>query len=374
MKKIVTMAAILIAIAIGVVCIKNQSAADNSPARPILRIGVINPVTGPLSEYGKKMQNAMIMAAEEINASQEHIWGVELIFEDAKALPKDTVMAFQRLKRENVDALIVTGDLSAATIQAMIDDFGKPTLAVASAHDIPLQSKWMFRCSLPVTLGSDVLAKYAATLSTDSIGVLYIKCQTGEDAARAFKERCVENGMKIALTESFDMSASDTRAQITKILSEKPSLVYVFGFGPGYVSALNNLKEQLFEGQILTHYEVTSEQDNIVEHGDGIIYSDIEFGKGSDNTASQRYCEVYREKYGVDSDVLSAFTYEAVRLLNMAAETHMSSEAQQLRESLLEIKDYSAVTGRMAFDDNGEILLKMLIRKKLKNGSEVIAR
>ena len=70
----------------------NHRETDDS----VVRVGVLSFLSGQYAEMGQDMTNGIILAKDELNASNPG-FKIELIIEDGKAKAKDSVNAFNKL-------------------------------------------------------------------------------------------------------------------------------------------------------------------------------------------------------------------------------------------------------------------------------------
>ncbi len=84
-----------------------QSTPVNSETTPqIVKIGVIAPLSGPATSYGKDAVQVYTTSVEEFNAKQKEV-KVELIIEDGKCTARDATSATQKLIHiDKVDFLL----------------------------------------------------------------------------------------------------------------------------------------------------------------------------------------------------------------------------------------------------------------------------
>lgn len=84
----------------------------------VVRIGVIQSLTGIAAVDGKTILNSLELAKEEINRSAG--WKVKLLVEDDKTIPKSTVSAYKKLKAQGIRAIIgPTWDFTSNSILAL---------------------------------------------------------------------------------------------------------------------------------------------------------------------------------------------------------------------------------------------------------------
>ena len=75
----------------------------------------------------------------------------------------------------------------------------------------------------------------------------------------------------------------------------------------------------------------------------------------------------YRERYGKDPDTTAGHFYDAVRIITAAANAAKDLSPAAIRDALHQVKDFPGVTGKMTFDDHGDVTKPVMI-KVVKDG------
>jgi branched-chain amino acid transport system substrate-binding protein len=82
-------------------------------------------------------------------------------------------------------------------------------------------------------------------------------------------------------------------------------------------------------------------------------YSIADFAIGSSPEA-ETYAKKYKEKYKIEPDLYSAWSYDAVNLLALAIKNANSTKPEEIQKALHGIKGYKGVEGTYTFDKNGD--------------------
>ncbi|WP_349369153.1 ABC transporter substrate-binding protein [Salinarimonas sp.] len=107
-----------------------------SPRRPVVRIGVVGPLTGPRAEYGELLLEAARLGAEAARAAHPAAPEPELVAADDAAMPAPAREAARRLLAAGVDAVVghFNSD-AAAEAGPLYREAGVPLLLPASTRD-----------------------------------------------------------------------------------------------------------------------------------------------------------------------------------------------------------------------------------------------
>ena len=82
-------------------------------------------------------------------------------------------------------------------------------------------------------------------------------------------------------------------------------------------------------------------------------YAVTDFNAGA-NDVARAYARSYRERYKIDADNYSAWTYDAVSLLALAMNNAKSTEPEAVRKALVGLRGHVGTEGLYNFDESGE--------------------
>lgn len=355
-----------------IICIIMLGANQKSKIKKnedIIYVGAILPLTGAVSEDGQEALVGVKIAEEILNSKDGKRYKV--LMEDGKYLPKDSISALQTLlgKNPDISAIIAYGVVPVEAMVPVIKEIKKPLLATAvGAKDFPNKNNHLIRVWFPIGRIARLMGEFSFNvLENKKVATFGINNSYGLEAVNSFAELFESLGGKIVGTGTFDMDSKDTRPQLIKMLNQKPDAFFVSGFGQGYISALNQLRELGFSGVILTDTAIV---DPIVRKSIkstfDIYFADTCFNDMIDsNFEAREFKKKYKEKTSLDSPSMQAqFTYEAAILSKMISELGSDAVLSQPIDSII---------GKIAFDENGEIILPIIIRRFVNsNRMEVI--
>jgi branched-chain amino acid transport system substrate-binding protein len=70
----------------------------------------------------------------------------------------------------------------------------------------------------------------------------------------------------------------------------------------------------------------------------------------------QHFVQAYRAKYGEDPDHFAANGYDSLKVLLEGMEKGKSTHPDNIKVGLLAVSDYEGPSGRVAFDEHGDII------------------
>ena len=82
-------------------------------------------------------------------------------------------------------------------------------------------------------------------------------------------------------------------------------------------------------------------------------YAVTDFHAGA-NDVAKAYARAYRERYKIDADNYSAWTYDALHPLALANNNARSTDPEAVRKAIVGIRRYIGSEGVCNFDESGE--------------------
>ena len=198
-------------------------------------IGAMDALTGVAESYGNPIQQAKLLAVEEINAAGG-INGrmLEIVFEDSKCAAADAITAYNKLTDVDGVKVILGTTCSGAMLGAapLAEREGVIILsASATSPDIATAGDYIFRTAInDLQLGIDI----GNTMWVDgvrSIATITESTDYAEGARRTSVARFEELGGTVAAAEAYATETIDFRSQITKLINENPDAILLTAQG-----------------------------------------------------------------------------------------------------------------------------------------------
>ena len=342
-----------------------------------IEIGVIAPLTGGGSYWGNQMREGLNMALEEIN-NKEGVNGrkIKLIYEDTQCDPKIAATAAHKLI--NVDGVkILIGEVcSTATLAAApIAEQNKVIffVPISSSSEITHAGDYVFRNRESSALSGELLAEFVyEELGIREMSILYINSDTGISYGDAFKERLEQIGGKILTDESYEKGEKAFRTSLLKIKQAQPDALYM----PGFYEDIGLIIKQASELGIKTQFLSTSafqadEMFDIAGNAvEGTIYTYPYFDSQSPDPRIKEFVDKYKERHGEEPETSVGLAYDALNIL-VVAMNKCNENTDCIKEEFYNLKDYPGVTGTTSFDENGDVIKPIAI-KKVRNGEFVL--
>ncbi|MEM2745836.1 MAG: ABC transporter substrate-binding protein [Candidatus Caldarchaeum sp.] len=204
-----------------------------------VKIGALEPLTGPFATWGKKHLAGAQMAVNEIN-SKGGVLGarVELVIYDDKNDAKEAIAAFQRMVE--VDKVVaVMGTVSSGIGAALAPEANKAgvtlLLHMSGSHTIlTLSNRFVFRTCLPAApMNAQPIAEFIKQQGLKSVASIIASYEWGF-AIKDSSDRLIKtiSGITYQLEEA-PVGERDFTAYLRKIQPINPDILISLGHPPG---------------------------------------------------------------------------------------------------------------------------------------------
>ena len=362
MKKNKLMIAIGVAVLVGIVSLLAYRVQNHSVSDGVIRIGAILPLTGAQSFYGHEVQNAMLLAEDEINKANKQ--KVKIVIEDSHDNPGQGLAIAQRMSSNtNFIALINGGSAVALSLASPAAGFMLPLIGtLASDEELSSQSEWSFRAYLSSRQQAEAMAEYAKKdLCLEKISMLIVNNEHGITSSRFFETKFTALGGQIVSKDMYDIAAVDLKTTIAKLIHDNPEGVYVFGYGVGYLSAINQLCSINYRGEILTMETMTLEsvRSAIKDTERKFYFSGTSFDDEK-NERANRFRKAYEGKFKELPSHVGAFAYDTVHFISQGLEEG-HRDRSSLQEWLRSGNTVEGILGMEFFDESRNMVVPLSI-------------
>jgi branched-chain amino acid transport system substrate-binding protein len=262
-------------------CSRDSGGGDAAEEKKTVKLGVIAPLTGSLSELGLGIKNSVDLAIRQAN-EKGTVPGYEIVLaaEDDAADPATGANAANKLASDPTVGGVV-GTLNSSVAQSVAPVLAKanivqvspantnPTLTRGPKPDDTPQRIWptYFRVATTDAFQGPFAADYAlGDGGFKSAFVIHDKKTYGQGLAASFTERFKDKGGTIVGTETVNENDRDFGAVVTQVNGTDADFVYYGGEYPVAGPLAAQLEERGFKGPLMG--------------GDGIYASDFFKGAG----------------------------------------------------------------------------------------------
>jgi len=232
------------------------SPTSAQPAEPI-KVGVIQPLSGPVAASGNYVRMGAEIARDWINA-RGGVLGrqINLLIEDNKSDPKEAATAAEKLIVRDKVPVIMGAWGSSMTLAAMpkLEEYGVPMVVeTSSASSVTKRGNpWVFRISPPSEMEALGLEKYLKDLGIKKADFLAVNTDWGRGAVAAFGDVLKRAGAGVGATEFMDQAATDMNAQITKIKADSGDTLFLTTSVEQITLVLKQAQEQRLVMKVIT--------------------------------------------------------------------------------------------------------------------------
>jgi branched-chain amino acid transport system substrate-binding protein len=195
---------------------------------------------------------------------------------------------------------------------------------------------------------------------------LYVNNDYGYDQAKAFENLFEDLGGNIIAIDGFAQGTIEFRNLLEKIKALQPQAVFI----PAYTEAGYILK-QAFEIELRAQFIGSAPLENpeilkiAGQGGEGAIYPH-HFDPESQNLQVQEFIKKYKLRFGEEPEGYAALAYDGLYVIS-----HVLKQCNQDKEciklALYQMQNFPGITGSTSFDDHGDVLKPIVIRK-IRNG------
>ena len=319
-----------------------------------IKIGGIFPLSGSVAVYGTECRNGVELAINEINAAGG-IDGkmLELVAEDDEGSPEKSVNAYKKLVTKDKCSIIIGSLTSGCTAAISYLAQAQKVLLLAPAAtqtDITDAGDYVFRACFIDPFQGTVGGKFALEdLGAKNAAVLYdVQNDYSIGLYENFKVVFEQGGGKVVAEESYSTGDKDFNAQLTKIKTTNPDVVYL----PDYYGTVALIAKQLRAQGINAPIVGADGWDGIIDNaGDEVLNGFYSNHYAADSTDGKvvTFVNSYKAKYGSTPVSFAALGYDCVYLLKDAMGAAKSADSTTLKDQLMKTNG-AYVTGNLTFD------------------------
>jgi ABC-type branched-subunit amino acid transport system substrate-binding protein len=353
----------VLAALVGTGCLAGEAVlAQDCP----IRIGSPLPLTGFYAADGLHMQNAMIMAVEDLNAAGGVLGcDVELIsFDIQNMTPEDLTAAADQLVVKEQVAAVVAGY---AGMGPDVDAFGRHDTvfihndATANAAQMVMDNYDQFSNVFMMSWWGEqpwgvedfvAISSYPYEFRNKNLAILASEFEWDQKIAQGFREAAEAAGWTVVMEETFTWDQSDWGTLLAKLRSRDPGLVFfsaqntdsdvtfVREFVRNPVDALVDLSVSVWWTGVV---------ESLGQDGNGIVgWITQQEVATPENPSGDKLRKHYKERWGIDPQASWVFAYDVVGIWAAAANHAGTIDSKAVGAEILKTP-YTGYGGRFAF-------------------------
>lgn len=362
---ICSMAAIMMAGISG--CGGKTGGAVSSGAKNAAKIGFTAALTGGAAAYGKSEEEGVRLAVEEINKKGD--FPIDLLVEDTKAVPADSMNATKKLIQEKVSLII--GPMTSNEAKAagpIIQNAKVPSLEISvTAENITDIVDCIFRNSVPESKNiPQTVKKTHKLLGYKTAAILYAHDNEQHvTAQKYFQKTMEEEGVQVIDVETFGSKDSEYSAQLTNIQHKAPDVIVVCSYYQEGSRILKKMREMGMDQPVLGDNGFVSPELGKMAGAaaDNVYVSSMWLADRKDEKV-QKFVENYTKAYGRAPDQFAASAYDGVYMaMDAMQRAGTTTDHKKIRDALAQMKDFKGVCGTFSFDEKRDPVVDLILMK-----------
>ena len=357
--------------------------APQAQTKDPIKVGLIQPLSGPIAAAGSYITNGAKIAADRINA-RGGVLGrpLELVIEDNKSDPAETRNAAEKLIVRDKVPVIIGAWGSSMTLAMM---------PLALQHGIPMvvETSSSGKITDPKTPGQKVISRISPTseleavgagalipkLGMKKIGYMAVNTDWGRGAVVAFGEAFKKNGATIEAVEYVGQADTDFYAPLTKFKAAGVDSIVITDDAPKAAKMLQQMKELGLNVKVLVTGG-SAWPDSIVQlagpkAAEGAMfinfYNPYDYAMAGDPDASRAYVEEWKKRNLPWIGVVEGMRgFDAVNVVAKAIEAAKEPTAPKIMAALKTI-EVRGLYGLNKFDQNGQSYPNIIV-SQVKDG------
>ncbi len=352
-----------------------KDTAPGADGAVVVKIGSIQPLTGPQSHLGKDNENGTRMAIDDANAKGISIGGkkvrFELFSEDDQADPKTATIVAQKMVDEKVNGII--GHLnSGTTIPASKIYFDAGIVQISPSATNPKYTEQGFRTAFRV-MPNDVqqgkaLGDFAVTrLGAKRVAIIDDRTAYGQGLADQFGAAAKAAGAEIVTRQYTTDKSTDFMAILTAVKSENADVLFFGGMDAQGGPMMKQFKTLGLNAKFLMgDGGSTPEFIKLAAGSAEGAYSSLPGLPLDKMPGGKAFGDKFTAKYG-QIQLYAPYCYDAVSVMIAAMQKADSIDPAKYLPVLASIV-YDGVTAKISFDTKGDIKDGAITLYQVKNG------
>ena len=345
----------------------STAASAGGDTAATIKVGVLGPLTGDVSVYGKAVVNGAELYLNKVNA-EGGINGkqIEIVEMDEQGDATQAVNCFTQMVDQGITGLI--GDVTTTptlAVAAESQDYNMPVvIASATAEAVTYDAETdtvyenVFRSTFIDPFQGVKMADYAfEKMGVTTAAVLFMKGGDYQEGLAAnFEQEFAAKGGQVVASESYSEGDVDFKTQLTTILGKEPEVV----FCPNYYEDVGQILAQARDLGLDVPFLGGDGWDGVAgyataEQLDGCFFCS-NYAPGGSEEFETSYKETYGEAYpngfaplGYDAAITLCYGIEAAEAAGLEP---ASDEYKQAIIDAIKGGEIVGVTGSFTFDEH----------------------
>lgn len=355
---------------------------DNVPST--IKVGVAQPLTGPLASLGQDLLNGVTLAVEELNKEGFQIKGKTVTIEVVAVDDHGKADVGKEVAKQLVDAGVVAviGHLNSGVSIAAAPIYAEKHIAQFAISTNPKYTELGLDTTFRLVANDNLQAKAIGSFSASEFkatnyAVLDDGTPYGKDLAAGASVELKKAKKEIVLQQSFDDKTTRFDETAAKLKASQTEVIVTTLSDFQVVALIEALKKVEYTAVYLLGADTLKTP--LILKSTGVLkglYATspiLEIKElGATGTV---FLGKYHDKYKTDPAYGGHYTYDAMHILAGAMRRSQSADPEKIVETLRKMDSYAPVTGSMTWDAKGEQKYGVIgIYRALGSGWEQLGR
>ncbi|NIM19638.1 MAG: ABC transporter substrate-binding protein [Candidatus Latescibacteria bacterium] len=281
-------------------------------------IGVVLPITGPYSLYGRYFEQGLLLALEEYN--QAHEFQVTIAKADSKGNPVDAVKAVRKLAIEEGVVALIGPVFTVPTIAASIEANARHVALLSPivfTGRITEVGPWIFHTKVPDEVEVTAMAQAAKEgLLIKRFAVLAPDFGERRRLSDFFSEEIKRLGGEVVAEAHYDEGETNFKDQLESIRDAAPEALFIPGSTEELILILPQINFYDVHARLLGLSNWNSEK--LIRLSEQEIENalfPLDAYHGKDKAAYEHFIAAYEEQFGGELSPVTVSGYFGMRLL-----------------------------------------------------------
>ena len=342
-----------------------------------IKIGVAQPLSGPLSALGKDLLNGVQLAVNELNKANFSIEGKRVTLEVMSVDDKADAATGKAVSQQLVDAgvVAVVGHLNSGVSIETAPIYAAAGIAQIAISTNPKFTQLGHETTFRMVANDNLQARAIGSFASSQFGdVRFAALDDGTPYGKGLTDGAVEQlkaeKREVVLRQSFDDKTVAFDELAAKIKSEKVGVI---------VSTLNDFQAVALIAALakIDYTNVRLLGGDLVKTTDMVkaagqiqgIFATSPVLEAKEFVAGRPFLERYLEAFKVPPAYGGHYSYDSTYVLTAAMQAAKSVKPKDVTAALRRINGYAPVTGTMKWDEKGEQRYAAVGVYELRRGS-----
>jgi branched-chain amino acid transport system substrate-binding protein len=343
-------------------------------AQETVRIGVIQPTTGPVAYDGNIYVNTVKMLVEDMNAKGGVLGKkIELVVEDGACNPAQSVNAAEKLVvRDKVVALLgAFCSTSTAAVMEVAKKHKVPLITgISTAAQLTEQGNPYFFRAVATTpmLGNAFGPVLPKAVKAKHFAFLTLNDDWGRSMQASYPKAIESGGGQIVANEFFQQSDLQFLSQITKVKAANPDAIVLAANTQQAVALSKQIRELGVTVPLIGEGSWTS--DSFIKlagpAAEG-VYGLVEYVYTIKSAINEEFVKEFQAKLKENPSKFAGAAHNAIHIMVDAIRRAGAADPEKIRTAL-EQTDYNGLVGNIKFDAKHQAYGQTVYLAHVKSG------